>query len=76
MCFLTQNFSVLDAFGVTDRAGRKLIFMTQAGSVIPAPSFPNIVQQYKNCGCFALTMVFTNHKEPQSDLAVVICFLY
>lgn len=66
---------VLDAFGVSDRSGRKLMFLTHTGSVIPPLQLKKVIDQFQNCGCFVLKMVFTDHKESQSDLSVVSGFL-
>lgn len=66
-----KQFSVLDAFDIKDRAGRKLLFLSQAGSVIPATQLSKVVEQFKGCGCFLLRMVFNDEKEDSSDLSAV-----
>lgn len=72
--FVSKN-TVLDEYEITDRNGRKLNFLTTMGAVIPPSSIFSIIEQYKNCACFALNMVFTDTKEPSSVTAIVSHFL-
>lgn len=68
------SYLVLDEFEIVDRKIRILRLLTPAGSVIAPEQLSEVIEQFKNCGCFTMRLVFTDFKEPPTDLAIVCEF--
>lgn len=66
---------MLDEFGENNRANRKLVLQTPAGSIVPPHQLKNIVQQFKGCGCWTLKLKFEDWIRPASALALVCIFI-
>lgn len=69
-CFYLP-YLVLDEFKINDRVGRKLVFLTGSGAIVPPHQFIDVVKQFIGCACFSMKMVFTDDKEPSSETALV-----